>query len=84
MAATGALRAEQAYGGSAELLESAGRLLLRTEQGWPREVELVPLDADVALCLMDESFGTLLRRRERDVWTWVLADGRQVLFRATK
>lgn len=77
----GPLRAEQE--GSGELLVRDGRMRLRTDFAWPREMEFVPLTASVACCLYAEEGGTLLTRRE-DGLDWLLADGRRVRLRAAK
>lgn len=79
----GPWRGEHGTEGSGELLVRDGRMRLRTDFAWPREMEFVPLTANIACCLYTDEGGTLLRRKG-EVLDWLLADGRRVLLRAAK
>lgn len=76
----GPLRDEQGIAAAGELLVRDGRMLLRSEVSWPREMEFVPLTANVACCLYAEEGGTLLTRKGETL-DWLLADGRRVRLR---
>jgi CubicO group peptidase (beta-lactamase class C family) len=75
--ACGILTATPQIGKRAELARDGDRLWLRIEGGWPGQVEVVPVDAGLAIALYAVDGGTLLHR-EGKLFRWQCADGTDV------
>lgn len=84
----GTWTAQGAFAGECELgyattSPSRSRLVLRTETTWPKETRVLPLAADVALALVGEESGTLMRR-DGDHLLWTRNDGHVALLTRKK
>jgi hypothetical protein len=84
LATVGEYRAEPAASGPIQVVETSGRLTMRVPDGWPVEMELMPVTDTLAIALCSVDFGTLVRleRDEQGVprgFRWVRNDGRAVV-----